>query len=96
MKFLMIMFAAGVTLTACSPKTATVESTVEMNFPNEAVASGYELYTNKCGRCHKLKTVDNYSREDWNDILPRMAKKAKLEGEQEQTIDTYINWELGN
>ncbi len=92
----MIMFAAGVTLTACSPKTSTVEPAVEMNFPDETVASGYELYTNECGRCHKLKTVDNYSREDWNGILPRMAKKAKLEGEQEQTIDAYINWELGN
>lgn len=96
MKFLIIPFAAGLTLMACSPKTTTAEAPVEMNFPDETVAGGYELYTNKCGRCHKLKTVDNYSREDWNGILPRMAKKAGLEGDQEQTIDAYINWELTN
>lgn len=85
-------------LASCSPKTTVtdVSEPETMDFPNEITASGYSLYTSRCGRCHKLKTVDNYSQDQWDGILPRMAAKAKLEGEQETTIGEYIKWELNN
>lgn len=95
MKKITLLFGLGLFLIACSPKTAEVTEKAEtLTFPNETVSTGFALYGEKCTRCHKAKTVKDFTREEWNSILPRMAKKAKLEGEEETTIDTYINWEL--
>lgn len=95
MKLIFTSIVAGMTLVACSPKTAPVETTVEtLEFPNETVSNGYALYGEQCTKCHKAKEVKKYTREDWNGILPRMAKKAGIDATQEATIDEYINWEL--
>lgn len=97
MKFKALIFMGTLALVSCSPKTTTV-GTEEKNldFPNEIVEEGYNLQAQYCTRCHKLKTVDNYTREQWDKILPNMAKKAKLTPEQEATVNEYINWELNN
>lgn len=95
MKKITLLFGLGLFMVACSPKTTTVAETAEvLNFPNETVSTGFALYGEKCTRCHKAKTAKDFTREEWNKILPNMAKKAKLEGDQEATIDAYINWEL--
>lgn len=95
MKKISFIIALGALMVACSPKTAEVAETVEtLNFPNETVSTGYALYGSDCAKCHKAKEVKKYTREQWDKILPNMAKKAKLEGDQEATIDAYINWEL--
>ncbi len=95
MKKFAFILGLGTLIVACSPKTTTVAEAPEtLNFPNETVSNGFALYGTECSKCHKAKEVKKYSREDWNTILPRMAKKAKLEGDQEATIDAYINWEL--
>lgn len=95
MKNIALILGLGALIFACTPKTTEVADTAEtLNFPNETVSNGFALYGTECSKCHKAKEVKKYSREDWNTILPRMAKKAKLEGDQEATIDAYINWEL--
>lgn len=95
MKKITLLFGLGLFFVACSPKTTSVAEEAEvLNFPNETVSTGYALYGQQCAKCHKAKTVKDFSREEWNSILPRMAKKAKLEEGQEAKIDAYINWEL--
>lgn len=97
MNFKALIFIGGLTLVSCSPKTTTVDTKEEViTFPNATVEEGFNLQAQHCARCHKLKTVDNYSREQWDKILPNMARKAKLTAEQEATINEYINWELNN
>jgi len=85
-------------LVSCSPKTAEVTTTPAvsepMTFPNETVSTGFALYGSECTQCHKAKTVNKYSREEWNKILPNMAQKAKIDDGQEAAVDAYINWEL--
>jgi hypothetical protein len=36
----------------------------------------------------------NYSKEKWAKILPRMAKKAKLNAAQEKSISDYVYWRI--
>lgn len=97
MNFKALIFIGGLTLVSCSPKTTTVDTKEEtIKFPNATVEEGFNLQAQHCARCHKLKTVDNYSREQWDKILPNMARKAKLTAEQEATVNEYINWELNN
>jgi len=95
MKNSALIIGLGMIFFACSPKTTEVTETAEiLNFPNETVSTGYALYGSECTKCHKAKEVKKYSREEWNKILPSMAKKAKLVADQEATIDAYVNWEL--
>lgn len=95
MKFKSLFIIAGIALVSCSPKTTTVDTKEEtLNFPNAKVEEGYALNAENCTKCHKLKTTTDYTREQWDKILPNMAKKAKITPEQEAAINEYINWEL--
>lgn len=84
-------------LASCTPKTAeVVETETPIVYPTSEIAQGKGLYDSKCSTCHKLKTVDKYSTEEWSTILPRMAEKAKLPDNETALIQEFITWELGN
>ena len=51
---------------------------------------GYNLYVNKCGGCHYLYKPDSYKPERWNKVLPIMRDKAKLNEEEYNCINRYI------
>lgn len=42
--------------------------------------SGKELYSANCGKCHPLKNVEKYSKEEWERIMPKMVQKANKKG----------------
>ena len=96
MKFkALAVLVAGMAMASCSSKTTTVDTKEETKkFPNTKVEEGFALNAEHCTKCHKLKDTKAYSREQWDKILPNMAKKAKITAEQEATINEYINWEL--
>jgi len=84
-------------LASCTPKTAEVVETVTpVTYPTAEIAQGQYLYEGKCATCHKLKTVDKYSTEQWAKILPDMANKAKLPDNETALIQEFITWELAN
>jgi len=62
--------------------------------PKETVAAdtitGKRIFTNRCGRCHALKQVDNYTAERWNNILKAMIPKAKLNETEAQQVTAYV------
>ena len=99
MKFytISISLIALFAFTSCgNKKVATETKETSKKFPNEKIEEGFNLSAEYCVKCHKLKVVDDYSREQWDKILPNMARKAKITPEQEAAINEYINWELAN
>lgn len=97
MKKITLILAVGLFagLASCSDPKTVIDTTKEaMNFPTAEIGEGYALNAQHCSKCHGLKTVKNYTREQWDKILPAMAKKAGITSEQEAKIDAYINWEL--
>lgn len=57
------------------------------------VQKGREIYVSffKCAMCHRPKPVYDYSPDTWqNDILPRMAKKARLSPEEYDAVLAYV------
>lgn len=94
------LIAVGiVVLAACTPKTAEVISPVEKpatvatsEFPSSEVAEGSKLYAENCGKCHKLKTVTDFSSEQWQSIVPRMSIMAKIDATKENNILQYVLW----
>jgi cytochrome c1 len=96
MKKTLILIFIGATIIACSPKTGELITTesAPITFPTTELANGFELYKANCAKCHKLKKEMNYSKEKWAKILPRMAKKAKLNAAQEKSISDYVYWRI--
>lgn len=97
MKFFPILFAVAVLLLACHPKAAeAIDEGGSAEMPKSDIGEGKVVYLQKCGRCHELKTVEDYSTEKWGEILPKMAVKAKLSDEQYRQVEAYITWEIDN
>jgi mono/diheme cytochrome c family protein len=51
---------------------------------------GRELYVTKCARCHSVEPVTRYSAQEWREIVPDMAQKAKLNSADEAAVDAYV------
>lgn len=97
MKFLTILFAAMLVLLACNPKAVeAIDEGGSAEMPKSDIGEGKVVYLQKCGRCHELKTVEDYSADRWGEILPKMALKAKLTDEQYRQVEAYITWEIAN
>jgi|GEM_PF-463007 len=77
------------------PNRVPTQAQPEEIVTNLEPLQGARLYTARCASCHALNPVRNYSQEQWNKILPDMAKKAKIDAAQENMIMAYIKSELG-
>jgi mono/diheme cytochrome c family protein len=56
----------------------------------ELISAGQNIYINRCGRCHYLKTVQDYTSQQWDNILKRMIPKAKLNKEEAEQVTAYV------
>lgn len=52
--------------------------------------SGEQLYKEKCGGCHALYRREKYEEGDWDSIIARMEKKARLDEHQSKLIREYL------
>ncbi|HVA98852.1 MAG TPA: hypothetical protein VNG53_08155 [Bacteroidia bacterium] len=57
---------------------------------SDALQQGYDTFTTKCGKCHRLKVPKNFTVDKWNTIFPKMAVKAKLSDQEKQNTLRYI------
>lgn len=60
---------------------------------NSQLEKGRATYVSflKCAMCHRPKPVYDYDPDTWeNDILPRMAKKARLDSEEYASVLAYV------
>ena len=100
MKKSIILLGTAFALFACSESTSTgvaEEVNYEITNPTEAqLNQGKELYSTRCTECHDAKVIDNFTKEQWNVILPKMSKKAKLSGEDNALVHAYVYWEIDN
>ncbi|TCJ14070.1 hypothetical protein EPD60_08640 [Flaviaesturariibacter flavus] len=103
MKKILFVTLAAATVFACTPKATPTASTPAPAAPPAAstpvatktaatasIEAGHSVYTAKCGRCHGLKEVSNYTAERWVPILNSMAPKAKLTEEETAQVLAYV------
>lgn len=79
---------------ACSRKTMPLEqnklSVVEEGPHPDALSEGRYVYQMKCGQCHELKNVADYTSQRWTEILQQMIPKAKLNAGEKQLVIEFI------
>ena len=54
------------------------------------IAVGHDVFIAKCGRCHELKKVDDFTAADWDPILASMAPKAGLTEAETANVLAYV------
>ncbi len=52
--------------------------------------SGEQLYKEKCGGCHALYRQEKFGTGDWDSVIVRMEKKARLDEYQSKLIREYL------
>ena len=56
----------------------------------ETTSAGQSVYSTRCGRCHYLKTPQDYTSQQWDNILKTMIPKAKLNSEEAKQVTAYV------
>lgn len=102
MKKLLVLFsfaAITVVFVQCASKktTTTTEMSdeakvaeVKKNYSDEQLAEGKTLWETKCNKCHKLYAPDSRTVSKWENILPRMNNRSKLDEKQGALVRAYI------
>ena len=91
MRKVSILLAAGLAtllLTQCAEKTTPTAKTtttptdevaaMKAKYTPEQIAGGKAISANRCGECHEEHQAGELTVKEWDDILPKMSRKAKL------------------
>lgn len=99
MKTSIAILVLALVVFACHRKTvASSDNIVISNKTNtetkvaepEVASAGQTVYTNRCGRCHGLKKTENYTTQQWSNILKSMIPKAKLNDDEAKQVTAYV------
>lgn len=63
---------------------------VKKNYTEAQMEEGKTIFMGSCDKCHGLKEPETHTVAQWERILPRMSKKAKLEAEQAGKVRAYV------
>ena len=84
--------AGAVAAAAVTPVTPTTPEGTRS--PVEAAKSpemlGQAIHNAKCGRCHGLKVVSDYTADRWVSIMQVMAPKAHLDDTEKANVLAYV------
>jgi len=99
MKATITIVILSIIVIACHRKTvASSDNIVISNKTNtetkistsESTSAGQTVYVNRCGRCHYLKTAQDYTKQQWQNILKSMIPKAKLNDDEAKQVTAYV------
>lgn len=85
------------TIPSKSPEVASVPPVVveekavvvDPKLSAESIA-GNKTFDAKCGRCHGLKKVDDFTAQEWIPIVDRMAPKSRLDSTEKANVLKYV------
>lgn len=75
-----------------APSQADAERATQ-KFPGTTLAElneGKAIFEGNCNKCHSLKKPFKKTEEEVKNVLPKMAKKAKIDTKQEELVLKYL------
>lgn len=89
-KLVFLLGVTGAIIYSCSSKTtATAAAKPAININAEFVAKGQPIFEQRCNKCHKQHEANEFTAEQWEKIIAKMAPKAKLTEEETSWILAY-------
>ena len=97
MKNCIIILVAGF-LSACSavklltPTQADADRGAQkfQGYSLNDLNQGKSIYEAHCNKCHRYKPPESRKEPKWDKVIPKMAKKAKLDSVQESLVLKYV------
>lgn len=94
-KFLAFALVTIAVIAACSKTiyvayTPTDSDAQKSGTSIEHLAKGQAIYSSSCTKCHSIDPPEKYTKAEWDKILPRMSKKAKLTASDSEILGVYI------
>ena len=97
-KLTILIMLAVIAVSSCtSKKAATTEKSpadvvaeVKKNYSEAQMAEGKTLWQGSCNKCHKLHDGPEYSVNKWENVLPRMFNRAKLNADNAGKVRAYL------
>ena len=98
MKYLLfLLFGSILVFESCkTTPPPEVTSVDEEGLLAADIGEGKVIYARDCKRCHEHKKVEDFTAEQWYNILPRMIKQANLNETESRQVTAYVDWELVN
>ena len=87
MKYIGLVIFALIVAVGCSKN-----STPKAPLISPDVMAGEKVVNEKCGKCHGLKKVDDFTALEWEPIMHNMAKKARLDSVQKAQAMSYVKF----
>lgn len=89
------IYVVGIVIVALSSCVASLYVPTEIdakvfNTTLAALKTGRELYINKCSGCHNLYLPASYRKQEWQQLMDKMQKPAKIDNSQKELIMKYI------
>ena len=81
--------AGCVSLEKAAPPVALLGVT-DSRGTSGALERGRLIYITRCAKCHSVEPVTKYSRREWDEILPEMAAKTKLNASDDAAVRSYV------
>ncbi|ODS91763.1 MAG: hypothetical protein ABS44_00280 [Chryseobacterium sp. SCN 40-13] len=98
LKVIIITGASVVLMMSCFPKASKViralpvesKEQIKAQYTAAQLEEGHTIFTNSCGKCHKLKEPGLKTPEQWNKTVKRMIPRAKLNDDQGKLVRAYL------
>lgn len=96
---LIALCAVVLSFSDCTPKMfngvsgASDSSTIaaiKSKYTSEDLDKGMLIFKSSCKQCHKLKMPETQTIHQWEKILPKMIKKAKLNDADAHLVGAYV------
>jgi cytochrome c2 len=90
--FLALLLAACATNSFAPPPVspALIARAQHDHTTAQQLSAGRNLFLHRCLECHTLPVVTKYSPDEWPHLVSRMAPRADLSADEEQSIVAYL------
>jgi cytochrome c5 len=89
--FAVLLAGCGINERIAPPvSSATLAAASRRHIAPDALETGRRIYMVRCTECHSMRPVGEYSGGEWRPVVAKMARKAKLDDAQKQTLLDYL------
>jgi len=90
LKILVLLGAAILISCASTLYMPTQTDALSRNTSLEKLQQGRRLYMNTCASCHNLHMPQEFTKKDWEPLLNKMQKRARIDDSQKELIAAYL------